>query len=65
MEKVIGIIFYRDYYDNNQLIWLANKPYKVISESITQRAYMCESETGEIVGMDMINKNRYATIRGK
>jgi hypothetical protein len=62
---VTGIVFYRDYYDNGKLIWVANKPYKVISIDFVQKYYSCESETGEIIGMDIINNNRYALIYGK
>lgn len=64
-EKVTGIIFYRNYYDKNELIWIANKIYKVVEINLEQNFYLCESETKEMVGIDMSNKNRYALIYGK
>lgn len=64
-EKVTGIIFYRNYYDKNELIWIANKIYKVVEINLEQNFYLCESETGEIIGMDIINNNRYALIYNK
>lgn len=63
--NVTGIVFYRDYYDNGKLLWVANKPYKVVSVDLVQKYYSCESETGEIIGMDIINNNRYALIYNK
>lgn len=63
--KAVGIIFYRDYYDNDELIWRANKTYKVVSVNLEQRHYACETEGGEVVGMDIINNNRYALIYDK
>lgn len=55
-------MFYKDYYDNNILIWKKNKAYDIVRIEPIQCVYFCATETDEIFGMDMSNKNMYATM---